>query len=171
MTKEVAMRAPKTFDLDAHGAGWYSWEDISKCFWPGAGKKSVKVDPTLGQMVTSKGIYCIAWRAVGKAFPSNPAIQYIGQTSSFKARMNQFGWSAGFWGEQAPGHSAGWRWGEKKNDQMSVAFFPLPTSDIPRHMLNGYLHWYEALALDTYHQQNGSLPYVNIPKNGVVVLS
>jgi len=165
------MNAPKTFDLDAHGAGWYSWEDINKCFWPGAGKKSVYVDPTLAEIVTSKGIYCIAWRADGKAFPSNPAIQYIGQTSSFKSRMEQFGWSAGFWGERAPGHSAGWRWHGEKNDQMSVAFFPLPASNIPKHMLNGYLHWYEALALDTYHKQCGSLPFVNIPKNGIVVLN
>jgi hypothetical protein len=171
MAKVVDMNAPKTFDLDAHGAGWYSWEDINKCFWPGAGKKSVYVDPTLAEIVTSKGIYCIAWRADGKAFPSNPAIQYIGQTSSFKSRMEQFGWSAGFWGERAPGHSAGWRWHGEKNDQMSVAFFPLPASNIPKHMLNGYLHWYEALALDTYHKQCGSLPFVNIPKNGIVVLN
>ena len=162
------MNTLKTFDLNAHGAGWYAWEDIEKCFWPGAGRKSVNVDPILGQLVASKGVYCIAWNATGKAFPGNPAIQYIGQTGSFKSRMEQFGWSAGFWGNRAPGHSAGWRWHEQKSEQLQVAFFPLPVTDIPKHMLNGYLHWYEALALDAHLKQYGSLPFVNVPKNGVL---
>ena len=147
------MKTFKAFDLKVHGEGWYAWEDIEKCFWPGAGRKSVNVDPILGQLVASKGVYCIAWNATGKAFPGNPAIQYIGQTGSFKSRMEQFGWSAGFWGNRAPGHSAGWRWHEQKSEQLQVAFFPLPVTEIPKHMLNGYLHWYEALALDAHLKQ------------------
>jgi hypothetical protein len=165
------MNPPTKFDLNAHGTGWYSWKEIRNCFWPGAGKRSANVDAILAKVAASKGIYCIAWKAAGEAFPDNPAIQYIGQTGSFKSRMEQFGWSAGLWGERDKGHSAGWRWDKNKTDQMCVAFFPIPYSSLPKHMLNGYLHWYEALALDAYHQRCGSLPFMNIPKNGVVVLS
>jgi hypothetical protein len=164
------MKVPELFDLEAHGAGWYPWAAISNCFWPGAGKKSASVDPVLAQMATAKGVYCIAWRATGKASPDNPTVQYIGQTSSFKFRMGQFAWSAGLWGARARGHSAGWRWHEKKEEQLSVAFFPLRSPNIPKHMLNGYLHWYEALALEAHHQRCSALPFVNVPKNGIVVL-
>jgi len=92
------MKAPGKFDLEAHGASWYLWAQISNCFWPGVGKRSAGVDPVLAQMVAAKGVYCIAWRATGKASPDNPTVQYIGQTSNFKFRMGQFARSAGLWG-------------------------------------------------------------------------
>lgn len=164
------MKAPNTFDLKAYGEGWYSWGRISDCFWPGAGKRSADVDPVLAKLAKLRGIYCIGWKAVGKPSPCNPGVQYIGQTGSFKTRMAQFGWSAGFWGGREPGHSAGWRWAENKNDQLVVSFYPIATSKIPKHMLAGFLHWYEALALDAYYKACGSLPFVNNPKNGVLVL-
>ncbi len=165
------MKTPKAFDLKAHNATWYSWADIDECFWPGAGRRSSKVNEVLAEVVKAKGVYCIAWKPKGEVAPTNKSVRYIGQTNLFKRRMEQFGWSAGFWDGRDSGHSAGWRWPAGRKKDMAVAFFPLQGDGLGAHMIEGFLHWYEALAMEAHFQKNNcELPRLNAQKKGVISL-
>lgn len=122
----------------------------------------MKVNPTLAPVCSCGGVYLLAWsKSAPKLIqPSVSAIHYIGQTNLFKRRMEQFGWSAGFWGERASGHSAGWRWPQGQHAQLLVAFFEMGC-DLPIHLADGLRAWMEGVALEEYFQANGRLPIIN----------
>jgi len=164
------MRVPKSFNLCAHENRWYRWYDIENCFWPGAGKRSSQIDPCLATIVYKPGIYFMAWDPTQPPCPENSAVRYIGQTKIFKRRMEQFGLSAGFWGGRSNGHSAAWRWPKGWRSKLEVAFFPLMVEGLRDHLASGYLHWYEALAIESFLMANEELPRLNVPHNGVIRL-
>jgi hypothetical protein len=152
------------FDLSAHDKRWFHWDEVAACFWPGQGKRSSAVNADLAQIKEAAGIYCIAWAPdSGEPTPADQAVQYIGQTKSFKNRMSQFATSAGiFWDERYSGHSAAWRWPQGKVEKMMIAFFPIPEIDTD-HMQTGLLFWYEALAINAYYLKHGNnLPPLNV---------
>jgi hypothetical protein len=97
-------------------------------------------------------------------------IKYIGETHYFKARMGGLAWSAGFWGERAFGHSAGWRWPEGKNKLLWVAFFEVIKEKEREHLARGLRCWLEGVALEEYRQANLQVPQVNATKRNEVAV-
>ncbi len=141
---------------------WFHWSRINRCFWPGPGGRSDKVDPPLAPVRKMSGIYAIAWGTPKEVpCPSAIEVQYIGMTDNFKNRMSQFASSAGIHYEgRYSGHSAAWRWPEGASERMHVAFFPLEECMAP-HLKAGFLHWQEALAIDAYFIKHGGVPRLN----------
>jgi len=150
------------FVLESFTGQWFEWERINKCFWPGVGRQSEKVDPELSPVRLYSGVYVIAWGALsGMPTPSDRGVQYIGMTNNFKNRMSQFASSAGIhYSEKYSGHSAAWRWPKAKFEKMKVAFFPLHQNLAP-HLKSGFLFWQEALAIDAYFKAHGKVPPLN----------
>lgn len=154
------------FDLAPHDNRWFPWVEIAECFWPGRGRRSQTINPSLASIKNAAGIYCIAWAPISTIpAPDEANLQYVGQTKNFKARMAQFASSAGiFWDDRYAGHSAAWRWPQGETAQMQIAFFPIQPE--PDHMLTGRLFWYEALAINAYFQKHdNTLPPLNVIKS------
>ena len=160
--KSFTYAAPSKFVRSSFLDQWFPWSRVEKCFWPGQGKRSDKIDPDLSTIRHKGGIYCLAWSkfAPSKRSPHDQSIRYIGQTSNFSRRMAQFGASAGFWGKRSFGHSAGWRWKKGKTESLWVCFFAVD-ENIPDHLVAGLRCWLEALALEEYRTKWGKLPDVN----------
>lgn len=152
----------RTFSLKPFEDRWFSWQRIAPCFWPGLGKLAASADPLLAPVRTMGGVYLIGWGEPEKMpAPTDPAVQYVGQTSNFKRRMKKFKASGGFDSlKRRKGHSAAGRWPLGKNQKMHVAFFPLKENVLP-HMATGLLYLEEALALDAYYRKYGKLPPLN----------
>ena len=152
---------PRQFDLVAYQGRWYRWREMSRCFWPGRGISAKHVDPVLAETCAAGGVYVIGW----KKSPSNsvthtdPAVVYIGETSSFRRRMGDWSNSAGFWGDRRKGHSGAWRW-DKGDSHLSVAFF-LVGEALPRRLAKHVRCYFEVLALEEFRVANGSLPQAN----------
>lgn len=142
---------------------WFQWSRINDCFWPGAGRRSEKVDSQLGPVRLLSGIYVIAWgESFGFPSPAESNVQYIGMTDNFKNRMSQFASSAGIhYDGRYDGHSAAWRWPEARVELMHIAFFPLEY-DLTPHLKSGFLYWQEALAIDAFFRKHGKLPPLNV---------
>ncbi len=160
---QYVFEAPNYFNLEAYQGMWWHWNDVERCFWPGSGGRSHNINPDLAHVIDLGGVYIFAWsiRVPGRVHPANARVKYIGETSCFKRRMGQFGTSAGFWGLRDNGHSAGWRWPEKRNENMWVSFFIVQSSD-KDHLLKGLRCWLEALALEEHLLNNRErLPQVN----------
>lgn len=141
---------------------WFAWSRINECFWPGAGKRSEKIDAALSPVRNLSGIYVIAWGSdLDAPNPAEDHVQYIGMTDNFKRRMAQFASSAGIhYDGRYDGHSAAWRWPEAKFEKMKISFFPL-LSVMEPHMKSGFLYWQEALAIDCYFKAHGKVPPLN----------
>src|SRR6476646_6578001 len=95
------------------GGRWFHWSEVEACFWPGAGKRSCNVDSILAEIKDYGGVYVLAWsqKEPKRLYPHiAKQVEYIGEKKWVKGRMEGFRWSAGFWGERAPGHSAAWSW-------------------------------------------------------------
>jgi hypothetical protein len=105
----------------------------------------------------------LAWS--GKRLTEPTAVEsgvwYIGETNWFKARLGQFGASAGFFGKRRNGHSGGWRWPEGQTKNMRIAFFPVPAPREQPHLGVGLRKWLEALAIEDYRRTHGRIPRVN----------
>lgn len=157
------MRRDLAFSLAPFAGKWFPWDRVAACFWPGAGRRSAAVDAVLAPVRDRAGVYLMAWgdpEPVPRA--GDPAVRYMGQSQTFKTRMRQFGTSAGFfWSERYDGHSAAWRWPLGRTERLSVAFCPLETGLSP-HLATGYLYLEEALALDAYYADHGTLPPLNL---------
>ena len=149
---------------------WFHWNRIDTCFWPGAGKRSLKIDPDLSPAKDLSGIYVIAWGNMeGIPDPASPEVQYIGLTNNFKRRMEQFASSAGLhYDDKYSGHSAAWNsWPIGKYELMNIAFFPISESMAP-HVESGFLHWQEALAIDKYYKVHNRVPSMNAGNEAVI---
>lgn len=146
---------------------WFRWEEIENSFWERGVDTDYVVD-ALKSIKTAGGIYLFAWskRPPRLRHPKAEAIRYIGETSNFKNRMDQFGASAGFWGTPYSGHSAGWRWPLGQKDNLFIAFYPFHKQQA--HIFKGFRAWYEAQALEIYRKQNGEIPLLNQRNNGRV---
>jgi hypothetical protein len=136
---------------------------IARCFWPGAGGRSAKVDPRLAPVCRLGGVYLLAHapKHPGRVHPSNVAVRYVGESYWFKGRMGSFAVSAGFWGEQRSGHSAAaWRWSLGRRN-LWVAFFPFASEVDQHHLQVGMRKWYEAVAIEVHRRAYGTIPAVN----------
>jgi hypothetical protein len=158
-------RPPNYFKWKAYKGRWFSWSQIAKCFWPGVGRRSKKVDAGLCSIAKSSGVYLLAWseKPPAKVHPRVKEIEYIGESNHFKSRMGGFRNSAGFRGKRSFGHSAAWRW-KKGWKKLWVAFFEIGTDliDDRRHLAEGLRRWAEAVALEEHRAANGgSLPQIN----------
>lgn len=159
------------FSLNPYINTWFSWDRVNECFWPGAGGRSEHIDPELAPVRLMSGIYVIGWGDCSSIpTPSADIVQYIGMTQNFKNRIGQFAISSGLhYDERYNGHSAGWRWPIGRRVHMKIAFFPLK-DNYALHMKSGILHYYEALAIDTYYQKFGNIvPPLN-RRNGIIEL-
>lgn len=164
---------PTQFVLPPLGGQWFRWADINCCFWPGRSGRASRVNAALAEIRYLGGVYLLAWSSPGPpptARPAERAVKYVGETSEFLRRMNQFRTSAGFIGPPSDGHSAGWRWPVGESEHLWIAFFDVGNGLLP-HLAEGLRHWMEAVALEEYRVAHGSLPPVNIAKNGVVTFA
>ena len=110
--------------------------------------------------------------------PADPRVFYIGETHgrtrSLWARLTDFATSAGYYGEQAFGHYAAWRFPEFVAGQTQgrtpawntvfVAMYPVPTKmDLPFDDRRGiYPHLAESVLLWTFTDANeGRIPALN----------
>jgi len=151
----------KTFDLKPFLGIWVPWSRIRPCFRPGPGRRAAKIDPELAPVRQLAGIYILrcAEKPAMAVSHTDPAVVYIGETSHFGSRMNNWAASAGFWGERKHGHSAAYRW-DDGHEHLSVGFFETPTSDKIR--LGKHIRlYYEVLATEEYRVAHGRLPRVN----------
>jgi HTH-type transcriptional regulator / antitoxin MqsA len=167
----VVPRVPTCFDVEAFAGRWFSWAEISACFWPGRGGRAAAINPHLAPVRDLGGIYLLAWSDQPPAglHPSASAVRYIGESSNFKQRMGGFGSSAGLWGGGRQfGHLAGWRWPEGQSEHLWVAFFAVGEELLGvepwqcPHLAAGMRKWLEAAALEEHRRaNNGQLPEVN----------
>jgi hypothetical protein len=164
-----ALKSSGLIPWKPHGGRWYHWSEVEACFWPGPGRKSRSIDEVLAEVLFLGGIYLLAHskRAPQQLSPNSKNVKYIGETGEFKRRMGQFGASAGFFGEQRAGHSAGWRWNWGQHD-LWMCFVPVG-QNLPGHLAGGLRFWAEAQALDVYYREYSRLPEVNegLPSAGV----
>jgi len=159
-------RPTAVFDVAAHGGRWYSWKEMTHCFWPRhycAGHTSVEVDAVLARVRDQGGVYLLATGEDAPATlrPTDPAVIYVGETGWFQARLGQFGDSAGLWGgEGVNGHSAGWRYtgGDR---ELWVALFRVDAPLGKNHLAIGLRKWLEAVALEEHDGAHGHLPHLN----------
>jgi hypothetical protein len=161
---------PASIPWKPHGGHWYRWSEVDSCFRPGVGRRSADVDDNLAKVRYLGGVYLVAdtKRSPRQTDASASAIEYIGETGQFKRRMKQFGDSAGFYGKQRNGHSAGWRWPPRGKKNLWICFVPVGNGS-PDHLATGLRMWAEAQALEHYRASNGDLPTVNVllPDAGV----
>ncbi len=155
---------PTRFDLRPHHDRWFHWNEVSACFWPGRGKRSRTVNPDLGPVASSGGIYLLAWSDVepSELHPRSSKVRYVGETGRFKERMGYFSKSAGFSGDRMRGHSGGWRWPQGECSNLWVAFFVAEPVAMPDYLRKGLRPWLEALAIHEHVLANGRIPLVNV---------
>lgn len=158
----IVESVPLSFDARAHEGTWFRWADVEACFWPGRGGRAEKVNPKLAPVRYCGGVYLLAWSPIPpeRLHPATAEVKYIGQTNNFRGRMGQFATSAGFWGQRANGHSAGWRWPEGQTRDTWIAFFEVGESLRP-HLAAGLRCWMEGLALEEHRLKLGRLPEIN----------
>jgi hypothetical protein len=158
----VISSIPTSFCIQPFSGRWFHWSEISACFWPGAGGRSVKVNQNLAAICHLGGIYCLGWSVGAPKIigPTARAVRYIGETARFKERMSGFRNSAGLNGNREFGHSAGWRWPLHHADNLWVSFFLIGNELLP-HLAGGLRGWMEAVALEEYRLAHGQLPIVN----------
>ena len=152
----------KTFNLQPFLGGWAPWSRIGLCCRPGPSRRAATIDPELAPVRQMAGIYVFRWAEEPAEVVSHvdPAVVvYIGETSHFGGRMNNWAASAGFWGGRKSGHSAAWRW-EDGHEHLWSACFETPTPDSVRLGKHVRLY-YEVMATEEYRAANGSLPRVN----------
>lgn len=161
-TAGITASVPTSFDVRPFVGQWFHWTDVGACFWPGRGRQAATVNPVLAPIRTLGGVYCFAWSPEPPPIigPTAAAVRYIGESSCFQRRMQQFGDSAGFWGVRQNGHSAGWRWPAGQMEQAWVAFFEIG-NDLQPHLATGMRKWMEAVALEEFRLMHGRLPEVN----------
>jgi hypothetical protein len=164
---------PTSLNWPPLGERWFHWPKIEACFWPKRGGRSASVDSVLAVVKDLGGLYVLGW-SEDEPNCDRPHCQshvkYIGETNWFKRRMGGFGASAGFWGEPAAGHSAGWSWPLGNKEKLWVAFFDVSSGmKLESHVWSGLRRWVEAVALEEHRLANNSLPRVNTGKRNVRV--
>lgn len=163
---------PTSLNWPPLGDGWFHWKEVDANFWPKERRTRV-AHPDLDFIKDSGGVYVIAWsveKPCQKQLHTCPQVKYIGETHCFKTRMGAFGTSAGFWGDRANGHSAGWSWEQGKVHNLWVAFFDVLNGvEMPTHLAMGLRKWVEAVALEEHRQVNGRLPIVNTVRRNTII--
>ncbi|MCW5808373.1 MAG: hypothetical protein KIT31_38845 [Deltaproteobacteria bacterium] len=145
--------------------GWFRWTAL----------QNNSLDPETAQALQEVGTYLIAQFRDGvpaSVDRTEPRIFYVGETHgptrSLRARLTDFGRSAGFFGKQRSGHYAAWEfpdYAEKNGIDVShvhVAVCPYIVGSNSAHDARGiFPTLIEAMILWSYTSRHGCMPALN----------